>query len=159
MSDDTPTLRLARLADAEAISSMTSEYIEAGLKARYSPLRIGRLIADRETIVLVADGDARPAGFSVMSFGEERAHLALIAVRPGRRRAGVGRSMMDWLTESALTAGIASIHLELRADNAPALRFYQRLGFSETVVVPGYYDGRIDALRMVRVLRVPQKQV
>ena len=38
-------------------------------------------------------------------------------------------------------AGIVSIRLELRADNAATLSFYRRLGFTETQLVPGYYEG------------------
>src|SRR5204862_6372201 len=60
---------------------------------------------------------------------------------------------------SARCAGIASIHLELRAGNEAARRFYRAMGFYETVLVPGYYrsgEGRKEgALRMLRVLRVP----
>ena len=38
-------------------------------------------------------------------------------------------------------ADIASIRRELRADNAAALSFYRRLGFTEAQLVPGYYEG------------------
>ena len=52
---------------------------------------------------------------------------------------------------------MASIHLELRASNDAARRFYRAMGFYETVLVPGYYrsgEGRKEgALRMLRVLR------
>ena len=61
--------------------------------------------------------------------------------------------------DSARCAGIASIHLELRASNDAARRFYRAMGFYETVLVPGYYrsgEGRKEgALRMLRVLRNP----
>jgi ribosomal-protein-alanine N-acetyltransferase len=63
--------------------------------------------------------------------------------------------MVEWLMESARTAGIASVHLELRAGNEAARRFYRSLGFSETVLMPRYYAGREAALRMIRVLRAP----
>ena len=42
--------------------------------------------------------------------------------------AGIGRRLHEWLIEPARVAGIASIRLELRADNAAALSFYRRLG-------------------------------
>jgi len=90
-----------------------------------------------------------------MEFGDERAHLVLLAVRPLKRRAGIGRRLLDWLMESARTAGIESVHLELRAGNEAARGFYRAMGFSESVTVPGYYRGREAALRMLRVLRVP----
>ena len=77
----------------------------------------------------------------------------LLAVQPLQRRLGIGRRLVEWLLESALTAGMASVHLELRADNAAGRRFYRALGFSETILIPRYYEGREAAMRMIRVLR------
>src|SRR5207237_9048876 len=98
-------------------------------------------------------------GFAIRVFVDERSHLVLLAVRPSHRRAVIGQRMLEWMVESARCAGIASIHLELRAANDTARRFYRAMGFYETVLVPGYYrsgEGRKEgALRMLRVLRVP----
>jgi ribosomal-protein-alanine N-acetyltransferase len=90
-----------------------------------------------------------------MFFGDEHAHLNLLAVRPSHQRLGIGRRMVEWLVESAKVAGIASIHLELRAANAVARSFYKSLDFTESAYIPGYYRGREMALRMMRVLRAP----
>ena len=90
-----------------------------------------------------------------MYFGDEHAHLNLLAVRPSHQRLGIGKHMIEWLTESAYAAGIATIHLELRAANYTARSFYRSLGFTESAYIPGYYRGREMALRMVRVLRKP----
>jgi ribosomal protein S18 acetylase RimI-like enzyme len=62
--------------------------------------------------------------------------------------------MLDWLTESALTAGITSVHLELRETNLGARRFYLKQGFAETVRVHGYYRGVETAVRMRRNIGV-----
>jgi len=159
------TIRVAEPRDAQAIAMMSRDFIEAGLGWKYDASRVMRAIRDRETLAVVAcdakGGVARAAinGFAIMEFGDERAHLVLLAVRPSHRRTGIGQRMLEWLLESARTAGIASIHLELRAGNEAARRFYRAMGFYETVLVPGYYrsgEGRKEgALRMLRVLRVP----
>ena len=62
------------------------------------------------------------------------------------------RRLHEWLIEPARAAGIASIRLELRADNAAVLSFYRRLGFAETQLVPGYYEGHVAARRMTLLL-------
>src|SRR3989442_1530782 len=161
------TIRLAEPRDSQAIALMSRDFIEAGLGWKYDASRVMRAIRDRETLAVVAcdaksgAAAARGAvnGFAIMEFGEERAHLVLLAVRPSHRRAGIGQRMLEWMLESARCAGIASIHLELRAGNEAARRFYRAMGFYETVLVPGYYrsgEGRKEcALRMLRVLRVP----
>ena len=149
------TLRLAQPWDAPTLAVMARDLIEAGLGWRYQPERVRRLMRDSGTVTLVACERNRLAGFAIMEFGEERAHLVLLAVRPAHRRRGIGRRLMEWLLESAVTAGIASVHLELRAGNEAARDFYRAMGFAETVLVPGYYRGLESAIRMVRVLRVP----
>jgi [ribosomal protein S18]-alanine N-acetyltransferase len=155
------TIRLAEPRDAQPIAVMSRDFIESGLGWKYDAARVMRAIRDRETVALVACDTKSSAinGFGIMEFGDERAHLVLLAVRPSQRRTGIGQSMLDWLLDSARCAGIASIHLELRAANEAARRFYRAMGFYETVLVPGYYrsgEGRKEgALRMLRVLRTP----
>ncbi|HTS20584.1 MAG TPA: GNAT family N-acetyltransferase [Casimicrobiaceae bacterium] len=149
------TLQLASLGDAQAIATLSRDLIECGLGWEYRPERIRELVAARDTVTLVArDGD-RLMGFAIMSYGEECAHLILMAVRPAGQRRGIARRMTQWLLETAATAGIASVHLELRAQNKDGFAFYRALGFSETLRLPGYYGGRETAIRMIRVLRAP----
>lgn len=141
-------LRPARRQDAGVLAAMSRELIETGLGWRYTPARIAALIDDAETMVLVAGEAADIHGFAAMHFGDTQAHLALLCVQPARQRQGTGRGLMAWLTESARVAGMASIRLELRADNAAALAFYRRLGFVEQQWIDGYYDGLVAARRM-----------
>ena len=168
------TIRLAEPRDAQAIALMSRDFIEAGLGWKYDAARVMRAIRDRETLCVVAceSGKAASAssssaagtrgaltGFAIMEFGDERAHLVLLAVRPSHRRLGIGQRLLEWLVESARVAGMASIHLELRSNNDAARRFYRAMSFYETVLVPGYYRGgegrKEGALRMLRVLRAP----
>ena len=169
------TVRLAEPRDAQAVALMSRDFIESGLGWKYDAPRVLKAIRDRETLAIVACEGGKPppaagaaaastvrnslAGFAIMELGEERAHLMLLAVRPSHRRIGIGQRMLEWLLESARVAGMASVHLELRAGNDAARRFYRAMGFYETVLVPGYYrsgEGRKEgALRMLRVLRVP----
>jgi [ribosomal protein S18]-alanine N-acetyltransferase len=147
-------LRLAAPADAALIATLSRELIETGLGWSWTPERVLRCLRHRDTMVLTARDSERLAGFAIMLFGEERAHLSLLAVRLEYQDQGVGRRMLDWLTESALTAGISSIHLELRERNLAARRFYLRQGFAETARIPGYYRGVETAVRMLRDIRV-----
>ena len=149
------TLQPACRSDAPAIASMSRDLIEAGLGWQYRAERVRQLIDDPETVTLVARDGEHMIGFAVMTFGDERAHLVLLAVRPTCQRRGIARRMARWLVASAATAGIASIHVELRAQNVAAHAFYRALGFAETLQLPGYYRGRETAIRMMRMLRMP----
>lgn len=148
-------LGFANRSDAATIAQMSRELIEAGLGWAYRRERIAELIADVDTVTLVARERDRIGGFAITTFGDERAHLVLLAVRKTSQRRGIARRMIHWLVESAAVAGVASVHVELRAHNVPAIALYRSSGFAESLRVPGYYRGREDAIRMVRVLRAP----
>lgn len=148
-------LRPGRPADAGRIAAMSRDLIEAGLGWSWGPDRVARSIANKDTSTLLACERDRVVAFAIMYFGDEHAHLNLLAVRPSHQRLGIGKHMVGWLIESAYAAGIATIHLELRAANTAARSFYRSLGFTESAYIPGYYRGREMALRMVRVLRRP----
>lgn len=153
MTATTFTLRLARPADATLIAAMSRDYIEDGLRWTWRPGRVARQIGDRETVVLIALDSRRLAGFAIMSYGDESAHLNLLAVDPAYRLRGLGRTMMTWLEKSASTAGSFKITLEVRARNLGARCFYRALGYKEVVMLRGYYQGAEDAARMHRDLR------
>ena len=146
-------LGFANPGDAPRIARLSRDVIEAGLGWTYRASRIGALMSETETVTLVGRTRLQPVGFAIMRFGDERCHLILLAVDPAHQRRGLARRMVEWLVESALVAGMASIHVELRASNAAALAFYAAMGFSETFRVPGYYRGRETAVRMLRMLR------
>ena len=150
---DTVTLRPARAPEAQTMAQMSRELIETGLGWRYTPLRMSMLIRDSETMALVACDAAQIQGFAVMQFGDEKGHLSLLCVQAARQRRGIGRRLMAWLTRSAEVAGVASIQLELRADNTGALAFYRQLGFVEAELIEGYYGGTVAARRMLCSLR------
>ena len=135
------------------ISRMSRELIEAGLGWSWTPARVGREILSPETVVLAGCCGERVVAFAIMHFGDETAHLNLLAVESDHQRSGIGRRLVVWLEESALTAGITSIGLELRASNQVGRRFYRGLGYHETGIVPGYYRGLEAAIRMARALR------
>lgn len=137
------------------MAEMSRDLIEAGLGWRYTPERMATLIRDTETTAVVACDGPRLHGFAAMHFGDEKAHLLLLCVQPAQQRRGIGRSLTDWLLDSARVAGIITIALELRADNPAAQAFYRRLGFIETQLVPGYYSGHVAARRMQMPLGPP----
>lgn len=153
MMQSSVSLRLARPADLFPISRMSRELIETGLGWSWTPTRVGREILSPESVVLVGSGGEEVVAFAIMHFGDETAHLNLLAVEPPHQRTGIGRRLVEWLEESALTAGITRVTLELRAGNDGARHFYHRLGYRETAVIPGYYRGRESAIRMVHPLR------
>jgi ribosomal-protein-alanine N-acetyltransferase len=87
-----------------------------------------------------------------MKFFDDDAHLFLLAVQPKSQGQGIGRALVEWLEKSCRTAGIQRIRLEVRASNALARRFYERLDYRFISQVAGYYEKREAAVVMVKSL-------
>ena len=153
------SLRLAQVPDAHAISAMSRDLIERGLGWKYDAPKVARLIADREVLTVVATDCIGLAGFSILQFGDERAHLVLLAVQPRCQRQGVARRLVQWLFASASAAGMTDISLELRAGNVSARTFYRAMGFADAGMVNRYYGEHEAARRMLRVLRRPDVEL
>jgi len=148
------TIRLATAGDAYEIAVMSRYLIEVGLRGwSWPPERVVKAIRTDATLAVAAEVGSHLVGFGIMEFGEVQAHLSLLAVKPSYQRCGIGRALLDWMEESALTAGIKTITLELRANNYGARSFYRLLGFKEQAYIPGYYRGVETALRMSRDIR------
>lgn len=145
-------LGLARSGDAREIAEMSRDLVEQGLTWSWTPARVQHFICGAESSVIVARREQRIAAFAIMHFGDDVAHLNLLAVAPQHRRQGLGSQLMDWLTTTAIGAGVFRINLEVRTQNDAARSFYERLGFNQLGVVQGYYQGREAALRMSRRL-------
>src|ERR671918_1596328 len=146
------SLRLARPADATAIANLSRNLIEYGLRWRWTPVRIAASIRASDVNVLVACMHDNIAGFAIMRYGDDDAHLDLLAVTPPYRRTGLGRQLLEWLEKCAIVAGIFKVDLEVRAGNEGAQIFYKRMGYRTLVHLPGYYQGIEAALRMGRDL-------
>ncbi|MAV25739.1 MAG: hypothetical protein CMQ05_06415 [Gammaproteobacteria bacterium] len=149
-------ISLARPSDALALAEMSRDLIEVGLGWSWKPSRILAMIEHPESVVLMARTRLEIAGFAIMEFHEEHAHLNLLAVKPHQQRKGVGKALLEWLATSARVGGIARIELEVRADNGEAISFYESIDFRRDKVLKGYYQGKRDALRMVRHLMTPE---
>ncbi len=141
-------IRLATVADARRIAELSRDAIEHGLPWRWTPARVLRCLADRSVNVVVAHDGPALAGFAIMKYRDEDAHLWLIAVAQPVRRRGVASALMRWLETTAHVAGTPLIWLEARQSNSAALAFYRALGYRQLDQLPGRYEGIEDGVRL-----------
>ncbi len=152
MTSSELSLRLARAAEATTIATLSRDLIEYGLRWRWTPMRVAASIRAPNVNVLVACIHGNIAGFAIMRYGDDDAHLDLLAVAPPYKRAGIGRQLLQWLEKCAVVAGIFNVTLEVRVGNKGAQLFYKRMGYRTLAHFPGYYQGIEAALRMGRDL-------
>jgi ribosomal-protein-alanine N-acetyltransferase len=147
-----PTIRLATSDDAQAIATLSRDAIEHGLRWRYTPARILAAIRSRTANVAVVHAHGGLHAFAIMEYGDTTAHLTLLGVQSTQRRRGLGARLLTWLEDAARVAGIERIDVECRSDNPGAIAFYRHQGYRVQGVVPHYYEGRIDAVRLAKDL-------
>ncbi len=89
------------------------------------------------------------AGYAGFRSVLDEGYISNVAVSPVLRRQGVGTALIRALLEEGARRRLRFLTLEVRVGNAPARRLYERLGFREAGLRPGYYEKpREDALLM-----------
>ena len=84
--------------------------------------------------------------------GEQIGHIITIDILPQSRRTGLGSELMALAEKRLAESGCRRISLEVAVDNAGAIAFYQRHGYSIARTIPRYYNGELDALEMEKEL-------
>jgi ribosomal-protein-alanine N-acetyltransferase len=101
---------------------------------------------------LLRDPAGKLAGYFLLMYALDEAHLLDVAVAGERQGTGLGRHLIDTLCERARAMGAESVLLEVRPSNERALDVYKRFGFAEIGRRKGYYPAhegkREDAIVM-----------
>ena len=80
------------------------------------------------------------------------ARIYSIAVMPEHRRTGMARTLLANAESVATEAGRNRIRLEVREDNAAAIRLYTSVGYQPFGRIEPYYEDRTAAIRMEKPL-------
>jgi [ribosomal protein S18]-alanine N-acetyltransferase len=75
------------------------------------------------------------------------ARLYSVAVDPAARGLGLARRLIEAAEAAARRRGASALALEVRIDNAEAIRLYEALGYHRFARRPAYYEDEADALR------------
>jgi len=125
-----------------------------GFDVPWSASTLLTALASPGAVALIAEDNGEPQGFVLMRSGGGEAEVLTIVTRPGVRRKGVGRLLMDAASEYVREGGAEKLFLEVAADNPAAHALYVALGFSEVGGRKAYYargdDARVDSLIMAR---------
>jgi ribosomal-protein-alanine acetyltransferase len=90
---------------------------------------------------IVAEAGAQIAGYACLTTeaGGE-AWIGTIAVRPEHRGQKIGSQLLSELSALAAASACREMFLDVRADNTGAHRLYQRTGFTDARIRPGYFQ-------------------
>lgn len=105
---------------------------------------------DTRTYVVTEDGGEVVAYAGLAAMPDE-AYVQTIGVAASHQRKGLGSTLLAALMDDAARRGLPRMGLEVRIDNEPAIRLYERFGFEAIAVRKRYYQpSGTDALVMVR---------
>jgi ribosomal protein S18 acetylase RimI-like enzyme len=100
------------------------------LERSYAPEALAEAIDAGSSWFYVAVGASGVIGFAqFLRRIDGQGELARIYILPGCQRRGIGRALLSAGTEAMQAAGLSRCYVSVEADNAPAITFYQRLGF------------------------------
>lgn len=88
------------------------------------------------------------AGFLCTWFIAGELQIQNLVTLPQFRRRGIAASLLEHAIERSRLEGLSSIWLEVRASNQPAIKLYERFGFSTNGTRSSYYPDGEDALMM-----------
>ena len=94
-------------------------------------------------------------GHGIIMLGGSESHVLNICVHPDYQRRGIGRIMLEHLTQVARDSGADTMLLEVRASNIIAMQLYLSADFHELGMRANYYpdhDGREDAVILAKSL-------
>lgn len=114
-----------------------------------------------DAFALVADDGGRVIGAVLCLCSKSRAEgrIASMAVLEGRRREGVGTSMLREAEKSLEGMGARTFGLEVDVSNEPAIALYLKQGYTLRAVMRDYYGAGRHAYVMEKVLPSKRRKV
>lgn len=146
--------RKAGIDDLEALYKIELECFghEAFAKSLFA-----YFLTSSDFVNLVAEVGEEIAGFVISSVqhysNQAIGHVLSLDVSGGHRRRGIGLALFCELERILVEDGVKACYLEVRADNAAALRLYQKQGFKVVEILEDYYGRSVHGLRLKKDLR------
>ncbi|WP_083450040.1 ribosomal protein S18-alanine N-acetyltransferase [Luteipulveratus mongoliensis] len=110
----------------------------------------GELAGRPRRAYVVAEDGADIVGYAGVDRAGDVADVMTVAVAPAAQGSGLGQQLMDWMVDTARDGGAESLLLEVRADNAPARKLYDRNGFEQISVRRRYYKATMPTRSSLR---------
>ncbi len=85
-------------------------------------------------------------GFVLSRRAADEAEILTVVIAPAMRGGGHSRGLLRRHLDGLAQSGVRRVHLEVDEGNAPALKLYNRLGFTQVGTRTGYY-GKADGSR------------
>lgn len=145
---------LLRAATAADVAAMVQLEAVSFATDRLAARNFRRFLRCGNCSLLVAEDAGRFAGYILVLYraNSTAGRIYSVAVSPACRGRGVGEALLAAAEEAARTRGRSTMRLEVRPDNAAAIRLYEKHGYRRFGTFAGFYEDGTDALRLEKVL-------
>ncbi|MDH7972000.1 ribosomal protein S18-alanine N-acetyltransferase [Sphingomonas sp. AR_OL41] len=133
-------LRVGGVGDLALLETIMTEAFEPRFGEAWTRGQCLGILAMPGVWLTIAMVDGEAAGFALSRSVADEAELLLLAVRPARRRRGVGAALLRAMMTQARATGAAHVHLEVREGNE-AVKLYHATGFAKVGERRNYYRG------------------
>jgi ribosomal-protein-alanine N-acetyltransferase len=139
--------------DAAELAHLHAEVLPPGWPAA----DIAAFCGDSGRIVIKAMDGAALLGFAILQFAADEAEILTVAVALQAQRRGVGSAIMEKAIAMCKERLISCIYLEAAETNSPALRLYEKFGFSTFTRRKNYYQSVRPAPESALIMRLDIK--
>ncbi|MBI1369310.1 MAG: GNAT family N-acetyltransferase [Planctomycetes bacterium] len=145
------TLRDATPSDAAAIFELEQACFESEDET-FTRRQVRYVIGNPRAHVRLAECEGRIVGWCVALVRQHRhwrsGRVYAVAVSPTMQGRGIGKRLITAVMNALRDTGIERMYLEVRHDNAPAIRLYKSLGYVDHRFLPNYYGELRHGIRM-----------
>ncbi|WP_373491290.1 ribosomal protein S18-alanine N-acetyltransferase [Parasphingorhabdus sp.] len=133
-------IRTGDLTDLSAVMSVMEQSFPKTYGEGWNVHQCRSMLAMPSAKLLIAQRKTQIYGFVISRQAADEEELLMIAVAPDCQGRGVGYLLLEQMLQAARTNQVASVFLEMRADN-PAEKLYSKFGFHRIGLRKAYYTG------------------
>mgnify|MGYP001467873399 CR=1 FL=1 len=122
-------VRPMTMADYAAVMALMGNTPGIAVRAADAPEAIARYLERNPGLSLVAERDGALVGCVFCGHDGRRGYLHHVVVAAEYRGQGIGAGLVARALDGLAALGIYKTHLDVFADNAPAIAFWQRTGW------------------------------
>jgi N-acetylglutamate synthase len=126
-------IRQMHVTDYDPVLALWQTTEGLGLSAADQRPAIERYLQRNPGMSFVAVDGKQIVGAALCGHDGRRGYLHHLAVAPACRCRGIGRQLVERCLSALAAAGIDKCHLFVFADNAPAVAFWKRVGWTKRV--------------------------
>ena len=116
-------------ADYDVVMALMGGVPGVAVRAADAPEAIGRYLERNPGLSLVAEEGEALVGCVFCGHDGRRGYLHHVVVAPAARGRGIGAALVARALDGLAALGIYKTHLDVFADNAPAIAFWQHTGW------------------------------